>query len=160
MSGPFCAHTQVFYSPDRIGFESFTESWKCKDCGALFVLLKRAAETLNGLHQRLCESESQLQGARTAIAELTQMHQEATEAVATRTKTLKDADAKLRDAWFPIAPAPTDGTRVRIYAPAYRDPENILPELICEAQYHPDGGWCVDELRFVTHWQPLEPSRG
>lgn len=53
--------------------------------------------------------------------------------------------------WLPIKTAPTDGTLVLVYA-AEREG---LPAFECPCAYHPDGGWCVDELRFVTLWCPL-----
>lgn len=66
---------------------------------------------------------------------------------------LLDAVNKLIAArqWQPIETAPTDGTRILAYAAAYDD----LPAFQTIAAYHPDGGWCVDELREVTHWKPL-----
>jgi len=27
--------------------------------------------------------------------------------------------------------------------------------MIGQASYHPDAGWCVDELRQATHWMPV-----
>lgn len=56
--------------------------------------------------------------------------------------------------WEPMATAPTDGTEVYVYA-AEREG---LPYFITVAAYHPDAGWCVDELREATHWMP-KPSR-
>lgn len=55
--------------------------------------------------------------------------------------------------WLPIDEAPTDGTMVWVWAPEREG----LPGFVCPCQYHPDGGWCVDEIRFVTHWQPMIP---
>lgn len=57
--------------------------------------------------------------------------------------------------WRLIDTAPLDAW-VLVYA-ASRDG---LDGFICTARYHSDGGWCVDELREVTHWMPLpEPPR-
>ena len=53
--------------------------------------------------------------------------------------------------WQPIETAPKDGTEVLVYAPPYAG----LGDIICRAAWHDDAGWCVDELREVTHWQPL-----
>ena len=53
--------------------------------------------------------------------------------------------------WQPIETAPRDGTNVWVYAAPFQD----LPGFQCRYGYHPEGGWCVDELREVTHWQPL-----
>lgn len=61
--------------------------------------------------------------------------------------------------WQPIETAPTDGTWVWVFV-AEREG---LPSFQCPCAYHPDGGWCCDELREVTHWRPLqyypEPSQ-
>ena len=56
--------------------------------------------------------------------------------------------------WQPIETAPMDGTRIVTYSPSYEG----LAELFCVAAYHPDAGWCVDELRHPTHWQPIIES--
>lgn len=50
----------------------------------------------------------------------------------------------------PIGTAPTDGTVVLVFAPAAYG----LPDFEGECAYHPDAGWCVCELRQVTHWTP------
>jgi len=58
--------------------------------------------------------------------------------------------------WQPIASAPMDGTVVLVHAPAYED----LDAITCTAAWHPDAGWCVDELRCVEWWVllPLLPA--
>ena len=56
--------------------------------------------------------------------------------------------------WRLIETAPTDGTVVLVFA-AERDG---LAAFQCTAAYHEDAGWCVDELREVTHWMPLPPA--
>ena len=53
--------------------------------------------------------------------------------------------------WRPIESAPKDGTLVLVYCPPYAG----LSSIRCTAEYHTDAGWCVDELRTVTHWLPL-----
>lgn len=53
--------------------------------------------------------------------------------------------------WQPIETAPRDGTLVWVYAPEREG----LAHIVCPCSYHPDGGWCVDEIRLVTHWQPM-----
>jgi hypothetical protein len=53
--------------------------------------------------------------------------------------------------WRPIAEAPRDGTRVLVWAAPYDDLEGFHTI----AAYHADAGWCVCELRYVTHWMPL-----
>lgn len=50
--------------------------------------------------------------------------------------------------WQPIETAPTDGTVVWVYTAANYD----LPAFQGPCAYHPDAGWCTDELRIVTHW--------
>lgn len=63
--------------------------------------------------------------------------------------------------WQPIETAPTDGTKVLIYAqdpcPPLQpgDPWKLLPPFMAVVAYHPDGGWTVCELRIATHWMPL-----
>ena len=43
-----------------------------------------------------------------------------------------------------------------VYAPG----DGFLPDLVCLCQWHPDAGFCVDELRHPTHWMPYEkPSK-
>lgn len=54
--------------------------------------------------------------------------------------------------WRPIDTAPTDGKdAVEVFAPASEG----LPHIICDVRYHPDAGYCIDELRQPTHWRPL-----
>ena len=53
--------------------------------------------------------------------------------------------------WQPIETAKPDGSLVWVYVAAY----DGLPAFQAVASYHPDTGWCVDELRDVTHWMPL-----
>ena len=52
--------------------------------------------------------------------------------------------------WQPIGTAPLDA-----WVLVYAAPRDGLDGFICTARYHSDGGWCVDELRHVTHWMPL-----
>lgn len=54
--------------------------------------------------------------------------------------------------WQPIETAPTDGTMVWVYAAEH----DGLPAFQCPCAYHHGGGWCVDELRYVTHWVPIK----
>lgn len=53
--------------------------------------------------------------------------------------------------WKPIDTAPRDGTSVLVYAPGVEG----LGSIQSVACYHPDAGWCIDELRHPTHWAPL-----
>jgi hypothetical protein len=53
--------------------------------------------------------------------------------------------------WQPIETAPQDGRAVLLWAPAT---EGLTP-LYSVATWHPDAGWCIDELRAATHWRPL-----
>lgn len=58
--------------------------------------------------------------------------------------------------WNPIETAPKDGTEVWVYVA----PREGLRGFQCVCAYHPDAGWCADELREVTHWMPLpEPPK-
>lgn len=54
--------------------------------------------------------------------------------------------------WHHIATAPQDGTVVWVYTAAAYD----LPAFQGPCAYHPNAGWCTDELRQVTHWVPLK----
>lgn len=53
--------------------------------------------------------------------------------------------------WMPIETAPRDGTMVWVYTAAREG----LRSFQGPCAYHPDAGWCTDELREVTHWVPL-----
>ena len=53
--------------------------------------------------------------------------------------------------WQPIETAPTDGTLVWVYTASAHD----LSAFQGPCAWHPDAGWCTDELRCVTHWVPL-----
>jgi len=55
------------------------------------------------------------------------------------------------DGWMPIETAPKDGTLVW----AYTAEREGLPAFQSACAYHPDAGWCTDELRYVTHWRPM-----
>ena len=61
--------------------------------------------------------------------------------------------------WQPIETAPTDGSPVLVYAQDPHEPPpgvtGKLPSFMTVASHHPDAGWCVCELRVVTHWMPL-----
>ncbi len=56
--------------------------------------------------------------------------------------------------WFPIDTAPQDGRLVIVYAAA----KEGLPGFKTVCRYHADAGWCVDEIREVTHWLPGVPD--
>jgi hypothetical protein len=58
------------------------------------------------------------------------------------------ASMMLIEDWRPIAEAKQDGTPVMVYV-AEKDG---LPAFKCITAYHPDAGWCVDELREATHF--------
>lgn len=53
--------------------------------------------------------------------------------------------------WKPIESAPTDGTLILVWC-ASRDG---LPAMYSLCRYHPDGGFCVDELRYPTYRMEL-----
>lgn len=57
--------------------------------------------------------------------------------------------------WKSMESAPTDGREVWVMAAPYQD----LPGFVVRAAYHPDAGWCVDELREAILWaDALPPS--
>jgi len=53
--------------------------------------------------------------------------------------------------WKPIESAPRDGTPIWVWAP----PAHGLSAMHSLCAYHPDAGFCIDELRDPTHWRPL-----
>jgi hypothetical protein len=55
---------------------------------------------------------------------------------------------EVADRWEPISTAPINGREVWVYA-AEREG---LPSFKCWCAYHPDAGWCADEIRIITHW--------
>lgn len=72
---------------------------------------------------------------------------------------LSAAGLVVEQGWQPIKTAPKD-QMVLVYAPS-PDPTRWhtsvcdLSPIICAAKWHPEGGWCVCEIREVTHWRPL-----
>lgn len=59
--------------------------------------------------------------------------------------------------WRPIAEAQEDPTK---FVNVYAAPRDGLPGFVTVGRWHPDAGWCVDELRKVTLYQPLpEPPK-
>lgn len=63
---------------------------------------------------------------------------------------LKSANLTIEQDWRPIKEAPQDGSIQWVYVA----PRNGLPGFQCKCAYHPDAGWCADELREVTHYRP------
>ena len=62
--------------------------------------------------------------------------------------------------WRDIATAPMDGTEVLVRAAMpdrlqWADPDKQLRPVVRVAAWHPDAGWCVDELREAILWRPL-----
>lgn len=56
--------------------------------------------------------------------------------------------------WQPIETAKEDpDTVVEVYAPSFEG----LDAVVCLCCWHPDGGWCICQLRNVTHWRPHNP---
>lgn len=53
--------------------------------------------------------------------------------------------------WRDMDSAPIDGTKIIVWAA----PAHGLPGFATLAAYHPDAGWCVDELCEATKWLPL-----
>lgn len=69
------------------------------------------------------------------------------------------------DDWQPIETAPRDGTEVLVYATMpdhlqWADPDKQLRPVTRVTAWHPDAGWCVDELREASHWRPLPKGPG
>jgi len=60
--------------------------------------------------------------------------------------------------WRHISTAPKDAW-IFVYAAPYTgggdDPEMWLPGFVSLCHWHPDGGFCVDELRQPIAWQPI-----
>lgn len=54
------------------------------------------------------------------------------------------------NAWQPIGTAPKD-REILVYAPPYQD----LKSLTKIIAYHDSAGYCIDELRYPTHWKEL-----
>jgi len=51
---------------------------------------------------------------------------------------------------------------VEVYAPPpaparWHESMCDLPPVVCLVQWHPDGGFCVCEVREVTHWREHTP---
>lgn len=60
-------------------------------------------------------------------------------------------------AWRPIEEAKEDQW---VWIIAFAPAAHGLPAIVRPCQWHPDAGFCVDELRTVTHWTPLpEPPK-
>ena len=59
-------------------------------------------------------------------------------------------ECKELNAWQPIETAPKD-REILVYAPPYQD----LKSLTKIIAYHDSAGYCIDELRYPTHWQEL-----
>ncbi|NPD67259.1 hypothetical protein HN018_06690 [Lichenicola cladoniae] len=54
--------------------------------------------------------------------------------------------------WLDLRDAPADGTVVEVLAPGREG----LSTIICDCAYHPDAGWCVDQVREVMAWRPKQ----
>ncbi len=64
--------------------------------------------------------------------------------------------AQAQEGWQTIETAPTDGTLIQVWAPSAHG----LPAMHSLCTYHPDAGFCIDELREPTHWMPLPLAPG
>ncbi len=51
--------------------------------------------------------------------------------------------------WTHIDEAPRDGRLIEVWAPR----KNGLPGFISDCAWHPDAGFCVDELRKPVAWR-------
>ena len=56
--------------------------------------------------------------------------------------------------WQPIETAPKDRSLFLVWAPG----RDGLGPMFSLCAWHPDAGFCIDELREPTHWMPLPPS--
>ena len=61
------------------------------------------------------------------------------------------AAVRAMSAWQPIETAPKDGSLILVYAPA----ADGLSAMQSTCSYHPDAGFCIDEIRDPIHWMPL-----
>ena len=53
--------------------------------------------------------------------------------------------------WQPIDENTPKDREILVFAPSY----DGLRSLRQISKYHPDAGYCIDELRHPTHWQEL-----
>lgn len=65
-----------------------------------------------------------------------------------------DYDVEPNSTWYPIAIAPKK-IKIAVYCPPYED----LDELVSVCQWHPDAGFCVDEVRQPTLWTYLPVNK-
>lgn len=65
-------------------------------------------------------------------------------------------DAPASSGWRPIESAPKDGSEFVVYCPSAYG----LKHMASLCAWHDAAGFCVDELREPTHWQPLPPPLG
>lgn len=56
----------------------------------------------------------------------------------------------------PISEDTPKDRKILVYCPA----QEGLPELVCFCQWHPDAGFCVDEIRNPTHWAEIPHGLG
>ena len=110
---------------------------------------------------RLTARVEELEGALERIDRIEVYDEDARETLRSKLGVMRDiaraalsASQPAPSPWRLIETAPTDGTVVLVFA-AERDG---LAAFQCTAAYHEDAGWCVDELREVTHWMPLPPA--
>lgn len=61
------------------------------------------------------------------------------------------AERERATGWQPIKTAPKDGSLFLSWSPAT---EGLSP-LFSLCSWHPDAGFCVDEIRSPSHWMPL-----
>lgn len=66
-------------------------------------------------------------------------------------------DVLTGDFWRLIDEHTPKDRMILVFAPG-DDPEfhETLPDLVSLCKWHPDAGFCVDELRQATHWMPYE----
>lgn len=69
---------------------------------------------------------------------------------------MRDATEPHGHGWEPIKTAPEDRLPVWVFTASLGPPEidGWLPSFEGPCAWHPDAGFCTDELRMVTHWHP------
>lgn len=69
----------------------------------------------------------------------------------------RDIDSPPDHAWPPPRPIDDDTPKDRPIL-VYAAPREGLPGFKSTCRWHPDAGFCVDELREATHWWELPPD--
>jgi hypothetical protein len=86
------------------------------------------------------------------ITERTMVHTEAIARAAIAAMREREGKA-VPNFWQPISTAPKDGTQ--FVALSQDMGGNDLPPFVSLCAWHPDAGFCTDELREPTHWMSI-----